>query len=504
MKTSFLFIRLVLLLHLVDALPATAQNVSAKRMNIIFILADDHRYDAMGFMNRIKGLQTPGMDRMAREGAHVKNAFVSTALCSPSRASILTGQYAHTHTVVDNEASLPSNLVFFPSYMQKSGYQTAFMGKWHMGNTDDQPQPGFDYWLSFQGQGVYNNPVFNINGKRIKQPEGSYVTDLLTDYAIDWLNNRNKSNPFFLYLSHKGVHAEFFPAKRHEGKYRDIPVVCPPSMYLTATDSSKRFGVVTSPETKVNYRDIPNWVRRQRYSWHGVDYMYHGTIVFDDFYRRYLETLMAVDESIEKIIDWVKLNDLQDNTMVVYMGDNGFSFGEHGLIDKRHAYEESMRVPLLVWAPGMVKPNAVVDQIIMNVDLAPTFLELAGLSKPAQMQGYSFADILKGKKVAWPRDKVFYEYYWEAAFPQTPTTFAIRSDRYKFIYYNGVWDINELYDLEADPYEMNNLIRDSSYRRIGTQLRTELFNWLQQTGGLQIPLKKAAGMRFDNLYRDTY
>ena len=483
---------------------AFSQAGNRKPMNIIFILADDHRYDAMGFMNKIKGLQTPGMDRLAKEGVHIKNAFVSTALCSPSRASILTGQYAHTHTVVDNEAALPSNLVFFPSYLQKSGYQTAFVGKWHMGNTDDQPQPGFDHWISFQGQGVYYNPTFNVDGKRIKQAEGSYITDLLTDYALEWLNKTNKSKPFFLYLSHKGVHAEFYPAKRHEGKYADVPVVCPPSMYLTATDSSKTYGIPTPPGSKVNTRDIPNWVRAQRYSWHGVDYMYHGTIKFDDFYRRYLETLQAVDESIERIINWVVSQGMKDNTMIVYMGDNGFSFGEHGLIDKRHAYEESMRVPLLVWAPGMVKPNSVMEQIIMNVDLAPTFLDLAGIAKPKQMQGFSFAEILGGKGVTWQRDKVFYEYYWEAAFPQTPTTFAIRTERYKYIYYNGIWDINELYDLQADPYEMNNLIRDPAYQQTGMKLRTELFNWLGQTGGLQIPLKKAQGLRFDNRYQNTY
>ena len=483
---------------------AFSQAGNRKPMNIIFILADDHRYDAMGFMNKIKGLQTPGMDRLAKEGVHIKNAFVSTALCSPSRASILTGQYAHTHTVVDNEAALPSNLVFFPSYLQKSGYQTAFVGKWHMGNTDDQPQPGFDHWISFQGQGVYYNPTFNVDGKRIKQAEGSYITDLLTDYALEWLNKTNKSKPFFLYLSHKGVHAEFYPAKRHEGKYTDVPVVCPPSMYLTATDSSKTYGIPTPPGSQVNTRDIPNWVRAQRYSWHGVDYMYHGTIKFDDFYRRYLETLQAVDESIERINNWVVSHGLKDNTMIVYMGDNGFSFGEHGLIDKRHAYEESMRVPLLVWAPGMVKPNSVMEQIIMNVDLAPTFLDLAGIAKPKQMQGFSFAEILGGKGVTWQRDKVFYEYYWEAAFPQTPTTFAIRTERYKYIYYNGIWDINELYDLQADPYEMNNLIRDPAYQQTGMKLRTELFNWLGQTGGLQIPLKKAQGLRFDNRYQNTY
>ena len=480
------------------------QSSKQKPMNIIFILADDHRYDAMGFMKKIQGLHTPGLDRMASEGAHIKNAFVSTALCSPSRASILTGKYAHTHTVVDNDAPLPPNLIFFPKYMQRKGYQTSFFGKWHMGNTDDQPQPGFDHWLSFQGQGVYYNPTFNINGKRVKQPEGSYTTDLLTNHAIEWLNGRDKNKPFFVYLSHKGVHAEFEPAKRHAGKYASVPIVCPPTMYLTATDSSKKFGIVTPPQTKVNIRDIPEWVRRQRYSWHGVDYMYHGTIPFDDFYHRYLETLQGVDESVEKVITWVKDHSLQDNTMIVYMGDNGFSFGEHGLIDKRHAYEESMRVPLLIWAPGMIKPNSVFEQAIMNVDLAPTFLELAGISKPADMQGNSFVDILKGNPVRWNRENVFYEYYWEASFPQTPTTFAVRSDRYKYIYYNGVWDINELFDLQNDPYEMNNLIRDTAYTKIGLDLKSKLFKWLKETNGLQIPLKKTIDNRGDHLYRGTF
>jgi arylsulfatase A-like enzyme len=351
---------------------------------------------------------------------------------------------------------------------------------------------------------VYYNPTFNINGKDVKFTDSSYTSDLLTDYAIEWMNKRNKQKPFFLYLSHKGVHAEFQPAKRHRGMYANIPIMCPPSMYLTATDSSKPYGTYTAPTTKVNYRDIPQWVRKQRYSWHGVDYMYHGQIPFDKFYRAYLETLMGVDESVQRVLQWVEEQGLKENTMVVYMGDNGFSFGEHGLIDKRHAYEESMRVPMLVWAPGMVKPKSVVEQVVMNVDVAPTFLELAGIKKPAQMQGFSFAGLLKGNTQGWQREKVFYEYYWEAAYPQTPTMFAIRSDKYKYIYYNGIWDINELYDLENDPYEMNNLIRDTTLRQTGIQLKHELFEWLRDTKGNQIPLKQPIDGRIDNLYLKTY
>jgi N-acetylglucosamine-6-sulfatase len=475
----------------------------AKRpMNIIFILSDDHRYDFMGFMNAVPGLQTAGMDRMAREGAHFRNAFVTTSLCSPSRASILTGQYAHTHTVVDNSAPLPPNLIFFPQYLQKKGYKTAFMGKWHMGNTGDMPQPGFDEWISFEGQGMYYGNTLNVNGKREKLDDDNYITDELTDRAISWMSSV-KDKPFCLYLSHKGVHAEFMPAKRHIGKYKDLQIVCPPSMYLTATDSSKQFGILTTPKTTVNYRDIPRWVREQRYSWHGVDYMYHGQIPFDEFYHLYLETLQSVDESIKSIMEWVEKNGLADNTIIVYMGDNGFQFGEHGLIDKRNAYEASVRVPLLAWAPGIIKAGSVIQQMILNIDLAPTFLDIAGITKPSQMQGQSFLPLLKGQNILW-RNKVFYEYYWEQAFPQTPTTFAVRGDRYKYISYNGIWDINELFDLQNDPYEMNNLIREKSMEKVGLQLRNDLNNWLEETNGLQIPLKKQQDRKIDHLYKSTY
>ncbi len=178
-----------------------------------------------------------------------------------------------------------------------------------------------------------------------------------------------------------------------------MPVVSPPSMYLTATDSSKTYGTVTAPATKVNYRDIPKWVREQRYSWHGVDYMYHGSIRFDQFYRNYFETLQAVDESIEQVLNWLVKQGLDNNTMVVYMGDNGFSFGEHGLIDKRHAYEESIRVPLLCWAPGLLKCGIKITQVIINIDIAPTFLEMTGINKPSNITGAYFSKHLTGKTI---------------------------------------------------------------------------------------------------------
>ncbi|GAB2557536.1 sulfatase family protein [Spirosoma areae] len=514
LQTSFIGVGVVasLLLVSMGTRPVGPEMAPAPK-NIIFILADDHRYDFMGFTGKVAGLQTPNLDRLAAQGAHVQNAFVSTALCSPSRASILSGQYAHTHKVVDNFAPLPKGLTFFPQYLQKAGYQTAFLGKWHMGNTDDNPQPGFDYWLSFKGQGVYYNPTFNINGKRVSHTDSSYTTDLLTDYALKWLNGVDRKKPFMLYLSHKAVHAPFEPAKRHQNRYAAIPIKYPRSMYLTATDTSRVWGPksTTDPENgglKTNLADMPNWVKQQRYSWHGVDYMYHGQIGFNDFYHRYAETLLGVDDSVGRVLKWLEDNGQLANTMVVYMGDNGFSFGERGLIDKRHAYEESMRVPLLVHCPTLISPGRRLTQVVQNIDIAPTLLAYAGLPKPTQMQGNSFLPLLRGQPTGTPgrpwRDRAFYEYYWETDFPQTPTMFAVRTDRYKYIFNYGVWDANELYDLQTDPDEVNNLIRNPQHQETARQLRDQLFDWLEGSKGMQIPLNRVRQQRFDHRFKGTY
>ncbi|HEX7903913.1 MAG TPA: sulfatase [Chitinophagaceae bacterium] len=477
-----------------------------KPRNIIFILSDDHRFDFMGFTGKVPGLQTPNLDKLASEGAVFKNAFVTTSLCSPSRASILTGQYAHTHTVVDNEAPAPSSLTYFPQYLQKQGYQTAFLGKWHMGGNNDDPRPGFDHWVSFTGQGVYYNPLLNIDGKHVQYKDSSYVTDVLTDLAVDWLAKRDKNKPFFLYLSHKAVHADFFPSKKDKGKYNNIQIQYPMSMFATATSESKQFSKgkrASDNGYTINYKDIPQWVRNQRFSWHGVDYMYNGGTDFDQFYQDYLETLLGIDHSVGEVMDYLTKNGLDKETLIVYMSDNGFSFGEHGLIDKRHAYEESMRVPLIAHCPALIQSGTQVNGMVLNIDIAPSFLEMAGIKKPVQMQGNSFLPLLKGQQVPW-RDKVFYEYYWENAFPQTPTQYAVRTDRYKYIRSQGVWDINQFYDLQKDPYEVNNLIRDPQYQELIQQLNGQLWDWLEQTNGTSIPLKRISNTKFDHKYKGTY
>ncbi|HVR44742.1 MAG TPA: sulfatase [Thermoanaerobaculia bacterium] len=459
------------LLALAWALPsaALAQRSGPQPRNIVFILSDDHRHDFMGFHpGAPEFLETPALDRLAAEGAHVRNAFVTTSLCSPSRASILTGQYAYEHGVVDNSRMIREGAVFFPELLQKAGYHTAFIGKWHMGGHTDDRQPGFDRWVSFPGQGVYVDPVLNIDGERA--PLKGYITDLLTDYAIDYLKGRDGKKPFALYLSHKAVHAEFVPAPRHRGRYAEVELKLPETMAFT----------------EENYEGRPRWVREQRFGWHGVDHMYHGQMSFDTFYRRYAETLLALDESVGRVIDQLEKSGLAKNTLVIYMGDNGFSFGEHGLIDKRHAYEESIRVPMVAWAPGLIPRGSTVDPIVLNVDIAPTLLDLAGVSRPDWMDGRSFLPLLEGKRVEGWRESFVYIYYWDYNFPHTPTVYALRDDRYKYMFYHGLWDKNELYDLQKDPIEKQNLIDVPEHRERVEAMKTRLFDALEAAGAVDV------------------
>ncbi len=469
-KFCLTFLLLLLLISTVKS--QNDRHFAGERKNIIFILSDDHRYDAMGFLGKYDFLETPNMDKLAKEGAYIKNAFVSTSLCSPSRATILTGLYAHEHGVVDNQSPVRNDLVYFPQYLQKAGYETAFIGKWHMGEMqgDDNPRKGFDRWVSFKGQGEYYDPELNIDGKRIKRK--GYITEILTDYAIDFMKKK-RDKPFFLYLSHKAVHALFKPDKKDLGKYENVEIKHPKSM----------------ANTEENYRGKPRWVKEQRYSWHGVDYMYYGEYDFDTFLKRYFETLLSLDRNIGRILDYLDDAGIAKNTILFYMSDNGFVFGEHGLIDKRHMYEESIKVPLLVYAPGTIKPGTVINELIQNIDVAPTILDIAGIEVPKYMRGLSFNQLLLGKQVDW-RNKIYYEYYWERAFPQTPTTFGVRTNKYKYIYYYGIWDTNELYDIENDPEEMHNLIDQPQYKKLVKEMNKKVFDWLERTNGMYIPLRR--------------
>lgn len=459
--------------------------LKAARPNIVFILSDDHRYDLMGFHPEApEWLETPALDRLAKEGAHLSNAFVTTSLCSPSRASILTGQYMHHHRVVDNQRPVPKGTVFFPQHLQRAGYETAFVGKWHMGHDKDEPRPGFDHWVSFKGQGTYFDPELNINGKR--ESFKGYNADILTAQARKWLSNRRTDKPFCLYLSYKAVHYPFTPAPRHANRYEGKPIPYPATM----------------ANTEENYQTQPRWVRERRYGIHGIDHMETGALDhdpvpdFDELYWNFCETIHGLDENIGHMLKHLDDAGLADNTLVVYMGDNGFALGEHGFYDKRDAFEESIRVPMLARGPG-IKAGTVIEEMVQNIDIAPTLLEAAETKRPddsPQFDGRSFLPLLHGKKTKTPwRDHILYEYHWEWNFPATPTTLAVRTDRWKYIYYHGVWDLNGLYDLKTDPHERHNLIKVPAFQERAEAMKKQLFGELEKSGGLTMPLRIPAG-----------
>lgn len=446
--------------------------------NIIFVLVDDLRYDGMGFLQ--PKLKTPNIDRMAKEGTYFPNAVVTSSLCSPSRATILTGMTARNHGVVDNNNSSEAGLTFFPKYLQDRGYQTALIGKWHMGQDTDSPRPGFDKWVSFKGQGnywppkgenKYFTPELNVDGKTV--PQKGYITDELTDYAMNWLTKeRDPKKPFFLYLSHKGVHSDPLPPPRYAHQYDKTKFTLPAS-------------AANTPE---NYEGKPMWVYNQRNSWHGIDFFYHADVPMTEYLKYYYGSLSAIDDSLGRIMSYLRENGLEKDTLVVFTSDNGFQIGEHGLIDKRNAYEASVRVPLLVWEPGTVPAGKVNEGRIRNLDFAPTFLDLAGVERPAQFEGQSAWDLWRGKLAAkdWKPGDFIYEYYWEFNFPMTPGTFAIERDRVKYITYYGIWDTEELYDLKSDPDEMHNLINAPAWGTKKMELRKALYDQLANSDGKHV------------------
>lgn len=431
---------------------ATASNARAvdrTRRNMVFILIDDMRYDSLSLLGH-PFLETPHLDSLAKNGMMFDRTFVTTSLCSPSRASFLTSLYAHKHRVLDNSTNLNPELPTFPLELQNAGYNTAFIGKWHMGGSSDAPRPGFDHWVSFRGQGNYKDQAFNINGEIV--PNKGYITDLLTGHAVDFLK-RERDEPFMLYLSHKAVHADFDPGDQYEGCYAGKAYPYPESM----------------ANTDETYRGKPAWVKAQRDSWHGVDGMYNKKVVFDEFVLKYAETMRSVDDSVGRVVEALRESGQLDETLIVFTSDNGFQFGEHGLIDKRTMYEASIRIPMIVHCPELVKPGTRRNELITNVDFAPTFLDAGGLDVPDSMQGQSFLPLLRGESPPW-RDAFLYEYFWERSFPQTPTVLGVRTNTHKFMRYHGIWDRYEIYDLENDPEERNNLLGDYLLRSEGGTL----------------------------------
>jgi N-acetylglucosamine-6-sulfatase len=387
---------------------------------------------------------------MVNQGVLFRNAFATSSLCSPSRASILTSLYMHQHRVSDNFSPLDPAIPTFPSILQKSGYRTGFFGKWHMGGAGDEQRPGFDHWVSFRGQGEYANPELNVNGERRREPGNT--TDILTTMAARFIRE-NASRPFFAYLSHKAVHAPFQAPDRHAKLFDGLPVPRPRTM----------------PYKEEFYRKWPEWVRRRRVTRHGVDGMIDSDEPFDVHYRRNCQCLIAIDESVGQVFRQLEESRLIDDTLVVYMGDNGYMWGEHGLVDKRAMYESSIRVPLFAHCPALFGTSGrATDAMTLNLDLAPTFLDAAGASPARGMQGRSLLPLGAGRTPdAWRRDFI-YEYAWEQDFPYTPNIVGLRTETHSLMQYPGTWDMPELYDLRKDPEQIDNLVADA---HIGPRMR---------------------------------
>ena len=453
---------------------AAAQRRSAPRPNVVFILIDDLRFDELHCTGH-PFVRTPNIDRIAAEGMMFRNAFVTTPLCSPSRTSFLTGQYAHTHGIIDNtdRSARSQELITFPLLMHRTGYETAFIGKWHMG-VDDSPRPGFDRWISFKGQGTYNNPDLDVDGKHVKC--SGYVTDIFTDYALDFVSARH-DKPFLLFLAHKAVHPEivqsadgsvsdpnggrFIPAERHK------------SLYASAR-FPRRPNALSGPHGKPALeRSIP-----------GLSPLGPKTGTDDETVRDRARMLQAVDEGLGRMFQALERTGRLDKTVLVFTSDQGYFFGEHGLsYERRLAYEESIRIPMLIRYPRLIRPDSSSDAFALNIDMAPTLLEMAGLVPTPAMQGRSLRPLFHGTPADWRRSFLV-EYYSDTVLPRVRNMGykCLRTNRWKYIHCLELEGMDELYDLRSDPYEMKNLAGDAGAQRALHAAQQELRSLLAATG----------------------
>lgn len=435
--------------------------------NVLFILLDDLAYDAIESSGRYPFLETPNISRLQREGATFTNFFCTMSLSSPSRACFLTGVYPHMHGVTQNDTRVDPLWETYAPYtqlLQRQGYQTAFIGKMHNAElwSEEQIRPGFDYWLGFRGQGDYFNPVLNDNGREFRA-EG-YITDLLTEYACDWLTEkRDQNTPFAMCLWHKAVHMPFKAAPRHAGCYTDRTLPLPPNGN----------GVE-------DYTGKPAWQRYKK----SFDRIWKFDPEWNPHFKQPLdimETLRAVDDSVGAVYRTLEETGELDNTIILFASDNGYFMGEHGYWDKRIAYEESMRIPMIVRYPHAISAGSHIEEICLNIDIAPTLLDMAGAEVPAYMQGRSLTPLFHGDTIDWRRSFLF-EYFVDDAYPYAgPTMLAVRTERYKLVDSFLDDDIDELYDLQQDPGEMHNLIAEPLYDGLLHSLRRELERLKKET-----------------------
>jgi len=462
------------------------QTRDRKRPNIIFIMSDDHASHAIScYGSKIN--KTPNFDRIAKEGMRFTNSFCTNSICAPCRAVILTGKYSHINGVKDNALTFDGSQQTFPKLLQQAGYETAMIGKWHL-KTDPT---GFDYWNILPGQGLYYNPAMIEMGQR-KNYVG-YVTDIITDQALNWIKNRTGNKPFCLMYHHKAPHREWEPGPKYLTLYDDVTMPEPENLF---DDYSNRGRAAKeqdmSIEKTMTDRDLKlvtpkNFTPEQKKLWdaaygpkneafrkanlQGKDLVRWK---YQRYIKDYLRCIASVDENVGRVLDYLDESGLAKDTVVIYTSDQGFYLGDHGWFDKRFMYEESLRMPLLVRYPGEIKAGSVNDDIVLNLDFASTFLDFAGAPIPADLQGVSLRKVLQGKTPRDWRTSMYYHYYEYPAVHSVKRHYGVRTKRYKLIHFYHDIDEWELYDLQKDPKEMKNVLNDPAYTGIVKELKAEL------------------------------
>jgi len=476
---------LVVIGFIPPAFPAMA--ASATRPNILFIMSDDHAAHAVSaYGSKIN--QTPHIDRLAKEGLRFNNCFAVNSICTPSRATILTGKYSHKNGVpVFNRFDGSQWTV--AKALQAAGYHTGMIGKWHL-----QSDPtGFDYWHTLIGQGLYENPVLVEMGQRKKI--NGYATDIITDLSLEFLKNRPKDKPFFLMTHHKAPHREWTPDAKHAAQFKDQVIPEPETLnddYATRSDAARtaimrvgrdlnRTDLKTPPPPGLRGTNLTEWKRgtdsELEVVENGQTNKLSGPALKRWKYQRYMKDYLAcvasVDDNVGRLLDYLDQTGLATNTIVIYTSDQGFFLGDHGWFDKRFMYEESIRMPFLVRYPPAIKPGSVSDAMILNVDFAPTFLAFARLAVPTEIQGRSLKSLFAGQPPDDWRKSWYYRYYHYPNEHGTEPHYGVRTERYKLIYFHRInqW---ELFDLKTDPKELQNIVADRANTQLVADLKTEL------------------------------
>jgi arylsulfatase A-like enzyme len=480
-----------------------------ERPNIIYIMSDDHDADAISAYNKTF-ISTPNLDRIAKEGMRFNRCFVGNSICTPARATLLTGQHSHKNGVKDNRNRFDSSRMTMPKLLQQAGYHTALFGKWHL---HSYPQ-GFDKWLIYPGQGLYVDPrLIQMNGDTTTYR--GYSTEVITSEAINWIDQVEKSKPFALFFHHKAPHRYFFPALKYLEQYHTKTFPEPATLYIDTAGRGSAWRMQTMSilhdmqlcsDLKVDPKYLENipWLKPD-----SAEVAYYNAIMnrvpaadrarineiysargkllekerpsgkalltlkYQWYMQDYLACVASVDESIGQVLDYLDKHDLTKNTIVVYTSDQGFYLGENGWFDKRFMYDVSMQTPLMIRWPGKIKPNSISNAMVQNIDYAPTILDAAGVSIPSWMQGKSLQPILAGKLKTLDRPYLYYHYYEYVRDHTVIPHLGIRTERYKLIYF---YTVNEwqLYDLQKDPRELNNLAGQSQYRDLLQQMKQQL------------------------------